>query len=196
MSETDAADEPPGHEVPVPSGTEPSQPMARRVRRGVLAMAVGLGIYYAAPVGSSPSVTAVVLSVAGILAGMAILVWLVYRQVQRLVRSRPGDTSVRLEGLVLVVYLIVPMFSLGYFTLADADPSQFDEMETKTDSLYFTVSTLATVGFGDVHATGQLARALVTLQMVFDLVFVAAVASLLSTQLRERAAQRRQDHIG
>ncbi len=54
---------------------------------------------------------------------------------------------------------------------------------TRTDSLYFTVTTFATVGFGDITATSQTARLMVTVQMILDLlalglgirVFVGAV---------------------
>ena len=41
---------------------------------------------------------------------------------------------------------------------------------TRTDSLYFTVTVFATVGFGDIIATSQTARLLVTVQMILDLV--------------------------
>jgi voltage-gated potassium channel len=176
-----------------PETSQPDVPLSRRVRRGLLGVVAVMGIYYAAPVGRSPSNVDIVVSVLGLLVGMLILIWLVYRQVRRVMHSPPGDTSVRLEGLVLVVYVVVPMFALGYFSIEDAAPSQFDGMATKTDALYFTLSTLATVGFGDVHAAGQLARVLVSLQMLFDLVVVALVASILSTRLRERAGQRRGD---
>ncbi len=87
--------------------------------------------------------------------------------------------------------MIVPLFALGYYALEQGDPDQFAEMATKTDALYFTMSTLGTVGFGDVHATGQLARVLVMIQIVFDLVFVAALVSVVTTQIRARAAERR-----
>ena len=47
------------------------------------------------------------------------------------------------------------------------------------DALYFTMSTIATVGFGDVHATGQAARVVVTLQIFLDLIFVGLVARII-----------------
>jgi voltage-gated potassium channel len=53
------------------------------------------------------------------------------------------------------------------------------------------MSTLGTVGFGDIHATGQLARGLVTPQIVFNLVFVGTLASLVTTQVRRRASELR-----
>ena len=41
---------------------------------------------------------------------------------------------------------------------------------TRTDSLYFTVTVFATVGFGDITATSQTGRLLVTAQMILDLI--------------------------
>lgn len=85
------------------------------------------------------------------------------------------------------------MFALGYFMLADANEAQFQDLHTKTDALCFTMATLGTVGYGDVHATCQLARGLVAFQIVFDLVFLATLASFATAQLREHASALR-DH--
>jgi voltage-gated potassium channel len=67
---------------------------------------------------------------------------------------------------------------------------EFVSLHTKTDGLYFSVSTLATVGFGDVHASGQLARIAVTLQIVFNLVFLGAAIATITGMWRERARRR------
>jgi voltage-gated potassium channel len=169
---------------------------APRVLRNVLTVAAVLVAYYAAPVAGLPSGSGLVLSTLGLVAGVALLAWAMVRQAQRLVRRRPGDESVRLEGLVLLLYVVVPVFALGFFALEQADADQFADLETKTDALYFATSTLATVGFGDVHATGQLARALVTIQIAFNLVFVGALGSVLVNQIRQRAAARRTSTTG
>jgi voltage-gated potassium channel len=163
----------------------------RSVRRNVLTLAAVLVAYYAAPVGDLPSGYGLVFSVVGLLAGMALLAWSILRQVQRLARRGPADESVRLESLVFLLYVAVPLFALGFYALVQADADQFAGLDTKTDALYFATSTVATVGFGDVHATGQLARVLVILQIVFNIVFVAAVGSVITSHLRERAAARR-----
>ena len=161
-----------------------------RLGRSALVLLSVMVVYYAVPVGDVPSGREVVLSALGVLGGVALLAWLMVRQVRRLLH-RTGDKSVRLDSLVFLVYLVIPLFALGYYALERGDGAQFESLNTKTDALYFTTSTLATVGFGDVHATGQLARGLVTVQIVFDLVFVAALVSILSGQIRERAATRR-----
>ena len=162
----------------------------RRARRNIVTLASVVVVYYALPVGRLPSGAGVALSVIGLLVGVSLLAWSIVRQFQRLVHGDPHDPAVRLDSVIFLVYLVVPLFALGYFALEQADSSQFASLTTKTDALYFTLSTLATVGFGDVHATDQLARGLVTIQIAFDLVFVAALVSLLTTQIRERAATR------
>ena len=63
------------------------------------------------------------------------------------------------------------------------------------DSLYFVMNNLTTIGTGDVHAVGQVARVLVLIQMVFNVVFVATTATFLTTRIRAvvqaRVAERR-----
>jgi hypothetical protein len=156
----------------------------------VLGLVGVLAAYYAVPIGTLPSGVGVAFSVIGLLGGITLLAWAIVRQAQRVVRAGPGDDSARLDGLLLLVVVVLAVFAAGYLALERADGGQFESLSTKTDALYFAVSTLATVGFGDVHAAGQLARGLVTLQIVFDLVFVASLVSLITGQIRSRAAIR------
>lgn len=97
-----------------------------------------------------------------------------------------SDAEVRLPLLITLAMLVVVVFAYGYFALETTRPGQMADLETRTDSLYFTIQVLTTVGLGDVHAVGQTARAMVALQMVFDLVFVAAGGSLLASVVRTR----------
>lgn len=175
-----------------PEGAPPSGRPAGSARIGSTALAlVGVIVaYYAVPVGELPSSWDIVVVTLGLVAGLGLLVWAGVRQVRMLAHHQAGDPSVRLDGLALVVIVVVPLFALGFYAIERADASQFADLETKTDALYFTVSALATVGFGDVHASGQLARALVTVQIVFNLVVVAALASVLTGQIRARMAGR------
>lgn len=88
---------------------------------------------------------------------------------------------VRIERLAAVLYLLALGFALAYVLLAWYAPGQIAGISDRVDSLYFSVTTLATVGFGDVHATGNLGRIVVTVQMVFDLVFVGTAIRVLSS---------------
>ncbi len=118
--------------------------------------------------------------------GVVALALLILLAVHRLLRS--GEPA-RLRGLILMLTLTVLFFSWMDESVA-ALPGQFVELHDKTDSLYFNISTLATVGFGDVHASGELARGAVTLQIVFNLVFLGAAVSLISGYFRARARGR------
>jgi voltage-gated potassium channel len=103
--------------------------------------------------------------------------------------------SRRVDGLVMSIVLVVIVFAHAFFVLDTNDPSQIVGMSTRLDALYFAMTTLTTVGTGDVHAAGQVARALVLVQMVFNVVFVATTFTLVSSRVREgaqtRAEQRR-----
>jgi voltage-gated potassium channel len=63
--------------------------------------------------------------------------------------------------------------------IARTGSSEFVGLETKTDALYFALTTLATVGFGDVHAEGQVARLLLIAQIIFNIVALTRAAHVL-----------------
>jgi voltage-gated potassium channel len=118
--------------------------------------------------------------------GLAALGVLIVLSIRRLLRS--GEQA-RVRALVLLLCVTVLFFSYADVALAGI-AGEFASLHTKTDGLYFSVSTLATVGFGDVHASGQLARIAVTLQIVFNLVFLGAAIATITGMWRERARRR------
>lgn len=117
---------------------------------------------------------------------VVLLAWLLVRQL----RMQVDEGDRRIDGLVLSVVAVVVAFSLGFYLMAEQRPGEIAGLHTRIDALYFTMSTLTTVGFGDVHATGQTARVLVLVQMVFNIVFVTTAAALLSSRIRSVAAER------
>ncbi len=95
----------------------------------------------------------------------------------------------RLRSLVYLLAIVVFFFASSYF-VASQSPDNFSGIETRTDALYFTITILSTTGFGDIHASAEWTRILVTVHMVFNLVFVAAIATTLGAQIRERVTHR------
>ena len=118
--------------------------------------------------------------------GVTLLAALILLALRQLLRA--GEAA-RVRGLILLLCLTVLFFSYADRTLAEL-PGQFVGLHTKTDALYFNVSTVGTVGFGDVHAAGQLARVAVTIQIIFNLVFLGTAVGVISGMMRARANQR------
>jgi voltage-gated potassium channel len=119
--------------------------------------------------------------------GVLVLGALIALSIRHLMRATAG---VRARGLIVLLSCGVLFFAWANVTLA-AIPGQFADLHTKVDSVYFSVSTLATVGFGDVHAAGQLARAAVTIQMLFNLVFLGTAVTFVTGIMRQRVATTR-----
>jgi voltage-gated potassium channel len=156
------------------------------VVRNVLAAAGLALVYAAAPVPGGSQVTAG--GVLLVLAGVALLCAVVAALVGKERAARAGlGAGTTLEAVVLVVYLAIAFFSLAYLWIAGS-PGQFVGLETRIDALYFTTATLTTVGYGDVAPVGQAARAVVTVQLLFNLLFVAVAAKLVGAVLARRSA--------
>ena len=79
---------------------------------------------------------------------------------------------------------MVALFALTYYIIQTTDPTQFESLETRTDALYYTVVTLGTVGYGDVHAVGQLARVISMIQVAFDLVVIGALIAVATSRFQ------------
>jgi voltage-gated potassium channel Kch len=73
--------------------------------------------------------------------------------------------------------------------LSHQNPAAFSEVLTHTSSLYFTVVTFGTVGFGDIRPVTDLARLVVTSQIVVDVLFIAFVVRGI-LELSKRAVER------
>ena len=164
-----------------------TRPWAERspVGRQLLALAGMVVVFYSAPINTQETTARTAFAVLLTLLGVAALAWAITAQLKRQLRSRSEDV----RSLLMLLVLVAMVFALGFYALEEHSPAQIQGLDTRTDALYFTVSTLATVGFGDVHAVGQLARGLVILQLVFNVTFVGALVSTVAQSLRNRAPQ-------
>jgi hypothetical protein len=158
------------------------------VWRTVVTCALIVVLYYVIPVKPGTEGAPLALRVAVTVIAGLLITWLIIRQVRHHVTA---TEQVPLAGLVIALVGGVAFFALADYTAAVTSPGQFVSLDTKTDALYFTLATLTTVGYGDVHAAGQLARGIVIVQLIFNVVVIATGASVLSRQLRDRARERR-----
>jgi len=148
------------------------------VVRALATAAVLVALYYLLPLDHLASVPLAVILVAGLLILLAVAGWQL-----RLVLGARYPAVRAAEALATTVPLFLLLFASVYFVMARATPASFSHPLTRTDSLYFTVTVFSTVGFGDITATSETARLVVTAQMVLDLlalglgirVFIGAV---------------------
>ena len=81
--------------------------------------------------------------------------------------------SARLSGLLVAVYVAVLFFSTAFYLLEQSQPGSSRDSRRASTPFYFTLTVMSTVGFGDVHAAGQAARAMVCAQIVFNVLVIS-----------------------
>lgn len=162
----------------------------KRVVRLAVAIALALLVYFVVPVQASEQRLLVrgVVSVLALGLLTAGIVWQIVLQIE--------DHTRRVDGLLFALVLAVLAFALGFYRLEVAYPGQIVGLETRVDALYFTMTTLLTVGYGDIHAAGQGARVLVMVAMVFNVAVIATAVTTLSSRVRQRAEQRAAERQG
>lgn len=97
----------------------------------------------------------------------------------------------RASVLGVMILEVLALFALTYLAITQ-HPGQIIGMTTALDALYFTMTTLMTIGFGDIAAQGQLARGTVLLQMFFSVLVLSASLRLLQSLTRAVTRERGQ----
>jgi voltage-gated potassium channel len=175
--------------VPAPP-TAPVRPVdrrraRRRVTRSIVRTFVVTGamvaVYVTAPFDQRPAAAIAVRLVLELFALVLVLVWLI-----RSVARSPHPVLRGVEALVVSVPLLVLTFAATYVVVDHNSPGSFTEAMSRLDAAYFSVTVLATVGFGDIAPVTDVARSLVMSQMLVDLAFVGLVAKVLVGAVRRR----------
>jgi UDP-N-acetylmuramyl pentapeptide phosphotransferase/UDP-N-acetylglucosamine-1-phosphate transferase len=92
------------------------------------------------------------------------------------------------EAVIVAVPLLLLPFTTAYLQTSALDVDAFTEPLGRLDAFYFCMTVFATVGFGDIAPVSPTARALVTGQMVLDMVFIGLVARVLVGAVQRRRA--------
>ncbi len=110
------------------------------------------------------------LATIGLLRASATTIVLIAAYQVRAIIRHPHSAVRAIEALAITVPLFLLLFAATYFLMAQANTDNFNiHSLTRTDSLYFTITVFATVGFGDISATSQAARIAVMTQMILNL---------------------------
>jgi voltage-gated potassium channel len=95
-----------------------------------------------------------------------------------------------IQAIAVGLPLLLLLFASTYVLLANSSAASFNEPLSRTDSLYFTVTVFATVGFGDIVPVSEVARIITTIQMLVGITAVGIVAKVLLGAVQV-AVQRR-----
>ena len=173
---------------PGPDIGQASRPTVRRIVRSALRAAGSttalVAIYYLLPLDRASTAVAVTM----LIIGLVVLIGLVAFQVRSIIRS-PFPLLRGVEALATSIPLFLLLFAATYVVLATISAGNFSQPLSRTDALYFTVTVFATVGFGDITAKTEVARLVVTGQMIADL-FVLGLGVRVLVSAVQRGRQR------
>ncbi|MEV5651635.1 potassium channel family protein [Nocardia sp. NPDC052254] len=125
----------------------------------------------------------------GLLAGLVLVVVLIVWQTKRILAADyPALRGI--EALAVISVAFILLFATTYVLTSAVAPDSFTTPLTRVDALYFTVTVLGTVGFGDIAAASQGARIIVTVQILADIALIGAgVRVVVAAIQRGRAAR-------
>ena len=147
----------------------------------LMSTAVVLGLYFVLPLDhfASDWFWLSIVVALGALAAMTAF------QVTRVIKSpRPATRAVKALATTIPLFLVV--FAVAYYILERSNSATFNvDSLTRVDCLYFAMTVLSTVGFGDIAPVTQIARGLVTVQMALDIIVIGLVFRVFTSAVQE-----------
>jgi hypothetical protein len=153
---------------------------ALRITRTTIVLLVAYFLIPVTGLGRRSAIVALTLGAAAFLVTMS---W----QINKIVAADyPQLRAAESVGAALPIVVVV--FAIVYESISNANATSFSQPLDHVAGLYFTVTVLSTVGFGDIVPNSDAARLVVAGQMVLDLVLIGTIVRLLFG-----AAQRAMD---
>jgi hypothetical protein len=175
--------------VPMPPPARLRGPVLRGLVRAALNATAVVVLYYVLPLSRAVSWR----TVGWLLGGLLLVGLLIAGQIRSILRAR-YPTLRAMEALATSIPLFLVVFASVYEMLDVGLAGSFSQHLTRTDALYFVVTVFSTVGFGDITATSETARVLVTVQMIGDLVLIGLVIRAFLAAV-DRGRHRRQQEL-
>lgn len=94
-----------------------------------------------------------------------------------------------IEAVCTIIPFFLVIFSMIYLSMSIAAADNFSVHLDHIKALYFTVTTFSTVGFGDITPTTDIARLVVSVQMLLDLVLIGVGLRLMLNAARTGLAR-------
>jgi voltage-gated potassium channel len=162
--------------------------------RATLTATLLLVLYFVLPVAHRPHESPVIrLAVA-----LALFVAVLANEI-RLITGHERPILRAAVAMATVLPLFLVLFAWIYLTMSQADPSAFAPATphglSRASALYFAITVFSTVGFGDIAPRTDVARLVVSVQMLADLAVIAVVIRLIFGAVT-RGETRKQESVG
>ena len=168
----------------------PRRAVVDAVLRTVAFVVVLFLVYAFLPLNQSAVTTSAVIVLCTVGLGVFVVVFL--RQLRVVARS-PYPIVTGVAALVEVLAVFIVLFAMIHLAIADTSPAAYSEPLDRVAGVYFAVTVLTTVGFGDIAPVSSGARVATTIQMVADLFLVAAAARVIIGVARRSDARRKRE---
>lgn len=99
------------------------------------------------------------------------------------------------EGFALIVPSLLFGFAATYVRLYTANPDAFNQPVDRVGAVYFSMTIMATVGFGDIAATTHGSRITVMAQMAADVIVLVVVARIMVNAVKVRTGRARAERV-
>jgi len=155
----------------------------RTIVDAVFASGLLFAVYYLVPFTDLTTRQAVLRLALGIVGFALILVW----QLRRVASATfPVLRAVHALALTIPIFLVV--FASVYLSLSLTTVTHFSEPLDHTGAMYLAITVFSTVGFGDITPESEIARIVVSIQMLLDLVVLGVVVRLFTAAAKSGAA--------
>jgi voltage-gated potassium channel len=151
--------------------------------RSVVLPAAMIALFYILPFTWAPALQLG----AAVLVGAALIIGVARWQLRAVAHAAFPEVRA-VEALVFSTSAMVVLFASCYLALSHRDPEAFSESLNHTGALYFTVTTLTTIGFGDIAASTDVARVTVMSQIVANFVVLSVLVKLIVNVAQRRLA--------
>lgn len=127
------------------------------------------------------------------LLGIVVYILFFRRQLKGVYKAR-YPTLRAVEALILTATMFLAIFSMIYVMISIDDPNSFTEPLTSFSAYYYSLTVLATVGFGDIAPVTVGSRSVTMVQMALDIAFIAVLIRIMGGAAKKALQQRAQEH--
>jgi hypothetical protein len=165
------------------------QIVGRSAIRILVSIVLLFALYGAVPAADRTGVGTLVELFIGLLIFGAVLSW----QVLKIMGAEHPELRAA-EALGVAVPVVLIVFAFTYLSLSHAEPKSFSESLNHVRAVYFVITVISTVGFGDIVPKTDAAMVVVSFQIMLDLVLLVGIVRVVvfaaQVGMRRRESER------